>query len=175
MQRTHMVWAKKWRLLTPESVTAGTFKIDGQKEEKLDFKLLNRDWVEVRNGFIAADRNGNFMPNVKRNNEWYEIDEEESLRLDELRQENIKKKQAKKKIKSVSADDLVTSIVKAASANAGGISDAEVIDEVNEELEEARERWAELKGKKPHHAKKLASLNKEIAEMEADQEEEGAE
>lgn len=149
--QSQMVWAKKWQLKTPLSLKAGTYDPNGTKEMKHDWKLVPRDWVEYRNS--------------QPNNELYEVDEEETDRLMELREENIKLQEEKKKKESVSNADLVGAIAHMASKHV----EAET-PQVNEELEDARARYKELFGKKPHHATKLDTINAKIAEKEAESE-----
>ena len=149
--KSQMVWAQKYRLLTPESIVNGTYREDGQKEMVHDWKLVPRDWVEGRN--------------AQRNNELYIVDEEETERLMKIREENIKKQAEDRKKEQVSMADLVGAIAEgvAPKKKAKKSKDVEDAVEVDDELEEVRAQWSELHdGKKPHHAKKLAKLKAEI-------------
>ncbi len=163
---TQMVWAKKWKLLTPQSIKDGTFKINGQKEEGHDWKLVARQFVEDRNSFLARDKTGRVIEGVKLNNEWYEIDEDKTAELMKVREEKIKEQAEKRQKERIGQSDLVDGIKILANAVADKSNDTD--DESEKELLEAREKWSELHdGKTPHPRKKLANLNKEIiAKME---------
>lgn len=88
MSQSTMVWAVKYRLLTPISITKGTFRKDGQKEALDTGKLVPRQWVEDRNSMD--------------NNELYEIDEERTLEIMQEREKNIAKNNANDKFKNLS-------------------------------------------------------------------------
>ena len=147
-----MVFARKWQLMTPISMKAGTFDKQGQKKELHDWKLVPRYWVEQRNSHD--------------NNEWYEVDEEMTADAMVLREKNIRLNEEKREKEAVSTSDLVGAIAQMASKH------VDATPETNEELESAREMYKELFGKRPHHATKLATITDKIAEKQAELNEE---
>jgi hypothetical protein len=90
-----MVVAKKYKLLTPISIVAGTFDKKGQKEF-VHKKIVPRQFVEDRNSH--------------NNNELYVIDEEATKEMILMREEELKKNEIKKAKENVSMSDLVTAI-----------------------------------------------------------------
>lgn len=88
---SYLVWAECFQLMELTSASNGTYNKEGRKESK-GSKLVVRSW--------ANDRN------INDNNELYVFDEEETDRLDEIRQAN-KLKQAS--IKTESAEDKLAS------------------------------------------------------------------
>ena len=95
MSKSTMVWATKYRLLSPKSIKDGTWREDGAKEE-LYSKLVPRAFVEDRNSH--------------QNNELYVIDEEKTIELMEDRENSVKENAIKKQKENATTADLIDAI-----------------------------------------------------------------
>lgn len=104
MSKSAMVWATKYKLLSPISLKDGKWDKSGAKEE-VHSKLMPRAFVEDRN---AHD-----------NNELYVIDEERTAELMKQREQSIVENNERAKRESLTQADLIEAI-------AGGIKSKEV-------------------------------------------------
>ena len=135
---SYLVWAERFELKELTSAANGTYNKEGRKESK-GSKLIVRSW--------GVDRN------INDNNELYVFDEEETDRLDEIRQANKLKQSS---IKTETPEDkLAAAMVKAM----GGAS-SNVNEELEELIEEAEDLGIVLKGRKT-----VKSVQKKIDEF----------
>lgn len=135
---------------------------------------LGRDENGFTKDFKTSIRSKGVVPRsqVKRINDqfedcgkWYEVDEEET----EKRFAEGEKKTAEIRQAQEDSDALGKVMADTLKSVKKPKPKKDSTPEVNEELEAARERYAELNdGKRPHHATKLSTINEFIAEKEAE-------
>lgn len=112
---SNLVLAERWELKVPVGIKAGTWKVGGDKKLIMKKKLVSRDYVKSRlKAGEMKDKNGDVIQGVRSNNELYILHEDETEKLMEQREKNIKAQAEAARKKNIGMSDLVDAISKQA-------------------------------------------------------------